>query len=872
MSEAVAHSADRHVKPVSQPFRRVHPTNSFVPFPLEEIHQSIPNRLEKQVAIYPDHLAVKTALRELTYRDLNYQANQIARTVLARSGPGEAPIAVVVGDDATVPAAYLGVLKAGKILVPLDPTFPPARLSYMCADSEAALIVADTEGLGLARELAAGRCPVLSCDEIDPGLPGDDLGLPISPDSLATIFYTSGSTGQPKGVALRHRHRLDSSRNAINTYHVGVGDRWTSLHARGAAVALSDTFTALLSGAALVPLNVPKLGISSVAPWLIQQEITILGCVPAVFRAFTAALTGQEVFPRLRIVSLRGEPVLRQDAELFRKYLGPTCLLANHLGSAETGILRVFFMDRETPISGTQVPVGYPVETRGVVLLDEAGGDVGFERVGEIHIRGSHVAPSYWRRPELTKAAFRPDPACEGQLLYRTGDLGLLRPDGCLELLGRNDFQVKIRGHRAETGEVEAAVLALGGIKEAAVIARTDRPGEPYLAAYLVPAAHPVPPLQAIRSRLKETLPDFMVPSAFVWLAALPVMPTGKLDREALPAPDRARPPLDGAPVPADDPSQMFIVQIWQELLNIRPIGVRDHFFELGGDSLLAVSMLAHVERQCGRIISPATFAAAPTIEALTEALVRDEADTGFRPLTVLEGHGAGTPFVFLHGDYFGGGFYCQSLARVLVDDRPFIALQPHGLGAEPIPSTIEAMAADRLEVLRAAQPRGPYLLGGYCNGALVAFEMARRLVALGEKVQFLLLIAPTTAKLAPRSPASSPDGNELTPPTGPKPISNLMSLEPAERRRTLADIYNRAVADYRPRPYIGPVTIFQPSLDPIRGNHPARGWNEVAKKVDVFLVPGGHFTAITQHAPVLGRQLRACLRAATGSPPPAAT
>ena len=518
-----------------------HPSGSFVEFDKEEVEQSIPDRFEQMVRRYPERIAVKTKNYTLTYAELNRMANRVARAILARRGEGEEPIALLLEHDAPMIAAILGTLKAGKIFVPLDPTYPQAGLNYLFEDSQAALIVTDNKNLLVAEGLARSVRQLINIDELDSSLSDENIGLPLSPDTLAYILYTSGSTAQAKGVLQNHRNTLHTIMNYTNAFRVCVYDRLTLLHSCNFSVAIIDVFCALLNGAAVYPFNVRAEGMDHLTDWLVHEEITIYNWNPAAFRSFVGTLTMKDELPKLRLVVLGSEPVISRDAELYKKYFSPQCILVNRLGSTETTNFRLYFIDRDAQINGTIVPVGYAVEDMEVLLLDGGGERVGFNEVGEIAVKSRDLAVGYWRNPALTRAVFLPDPMGGNQRIYLTGDLGRMRPDGCLTHVGRKDFQVKIRGYRIELGEIEAALLNLYVVKQAVVVARGNEAGDDCLTAYVVPSVNPRPTMSALRRALAKRLPDYMIPAAFVVVDSLPLLPNGKVDRRALPAPGRTR-------------------------------------------------------------------------------------------------------------------------------------------------------------------------------------------------------------------------------------------------------------------------------------------------------------------------------------------
>ncbi len=295
----------------------------------------------------------------------------------------------------------------------------------------------------------------------------------------------------------------------------------------------------------------------------------------------------------------------------------------NSLGATETLTFRWNLIDRETPFSGTNVPVGYAVDDMEVLLLDDAGKEIGFDQIGEIAVKSRYLSPGYWRKPELTAAAFSSAPGEGGKRIYRTGDLGRMLWDGSLEHLGRKDFQVKIRGRRVETAEIELALLRLEAIKEAVVTAREYARGDLRIVAYIVPRTRPRPTVDALRRALRERLPDAMIPSAFVLLDALPLTSNGKVDRRALPVPDQARPPLGNPFVEPRDEIERALAKIWSQILRIERVGVHDDFFDLGGDSLLATQIISRVRDVFRVEVQPRTLFDAPTVAGIGEVIRR---------------------------------------------------------------------------------------------------------------------------------------------------------------------------------------------------------------------------------------------------------
>ncbi len=573
-----------------------HPTGRFIEFKSEEIEQSIPDRFEQMVRLYPSRLAVKTKNQTLTYDELNKAANRVANAILAQRGEGQELIAVLLEHDAQVITAILGVLKAGKIYVPLNPSFPGNRISYLLDHSRASLIVTNDQNLSVGKNTAKKNgCQLLNMEDSNSSWSADNPALPISSNRFACVVYTSGSTGQPKGCIENHRNVLHRIMNYTNSIHICSDDRLVLVASCTVSAGLHNTYGALLNGAALFPFDVQREGVVNLAKWLNQQEITIYHSTSTVFRPLVSALSRPEEFPKLRLIRLGGESVSKGDVELYKKHFPPDCILVIGLGTSETATIRKYFIDKETQIIGNNVPVGYPMEDMKVLLLNDEGQEVSFNQIGAIAVKTAYLTPGYWRRPDLTRAAFLSQPKGEGEHIYRTGDLGLMRPDGCLEHHGRIDFQVKVRGQTVEVKEIEMMLLDHAAIKEAVVLGCRDQCGDQRLAAYLVPATQPAPTVSDLRRFLKEKLPDYMIPSVFVIQDALPLTPTGKVDRLALPAPNKSRPELGNSYVAPSTPVEKELAQIWAEVLSLDEIGIHDNFFDLGGHSLLATQVISRV-------------------------------------------------------------------------------------------------------------------------------------------------------------------------------------------------------------------------------------------------------------------------------------
>ena len=589
---------------------------SFVPFPAGAVEQSVPQRFVEQARRYPERLAVRTRATALTYGQLDAMANRIAHAILKARGPEPEPIGLMFGHGASVIAAMLGVLKAGKLYVPLDPSYPRQRHEQTLADSGTALLLTETRHLAGARELARDALGVMNVDTID--APGTSPGVFSGSRSLAVVFYTSGSTGQPKGVMHQHRSVLHETMHYTNSGGFGVDDRFLLVSSVAFGDSIRTIYGALLNGASLYPFDVRSEGLAPLADWLREHAITIYRSVPTTFRHFVASLKGGEDFPAMRLIYLGGETVQKTDVELYKRHFPRHCILVNRLGTTEAFTFRTYFVDHDTSIDGEVVPAGYAVADKDVLVLDEDGTPLEPGAVGEIAVRSRYMFAGRWRRQDLNSAALLADTGDSEPKTYRTGDLGRLQPDGCLEHLGRKDFQLKIRGHRIEAADVEAALLADDTVSEAVAMARRRR-GDDILVAYIVPAHAPSFDAAALRRRLASQLPASMVPSAYVVVNALPLLPNGKLDRRGLPEPPATRPALDVPFLPPRNDVEAAIARIWSDLLDIDTIGVHDEFLDLGGDSLTAARVIARVSDRFAVNLPLRLLWEAPTVARMAE-------------------------------------------------------------------------------------------------------------------------------------------------------------------------------------------------------------------------------------------------------------
>jgi amino acid adenylation domain-containing protein len=614
------------------------PTNRFDPFEKADIYQGIHQRFEKMAAQHGSRAAVKDPERLFTYAALNTVANNIARAILREIGSGPGQVAIVLANDAYAIAAIFGALKARKAYVPVDPLFPQDRTAHMLEHAEAQLIVTDQAHYTLAQSLSTRKLPMLLIDDLDLNRPADNCSLKTDPESMAYILYTSGSTGQPKGIAFGHRNLLHTTMCLINNLRVSPDDRMTQLHSTSFAASVVDIYCPLLNGAAVYPWDVKVRGLAGLAKWLMEEEVTSIQWIPTPFRRLMDTLEDRQRFESPRLLVMASEPLTRREFDLFRKYFSDDCLLVNQLGTSESYNYNLFFANKNTVFEGSNMPGGFSVseEDREVLLLDPNGQPVVPGESGEIVIRSDYMSLGYWRNPELTKQVFLDDPEGTTKKLYRTGDLGMRLEDGCLIHLGRRDHQVKVRGYRIELTEVEWTLKGIDHVLDVVVMSRPDKKGELRLVAYYVSDRGQDLSVAEMRRQLAKKLPDYMIPQTFVRMWEFPMTPSGKIARNLLPEPDEERPFLGNELVEPKTETERSLALIWREVLQCREIGVTDNFFDLGGDSLHAAAILHLVRERCGVKLGYSALVRTPQIHELAALIDRARlvGSAGLEPLT----------------------------------------------------------------------------------------------------------------------------------------------------------------------------------------------------------------------------------------------
>jgi len=534
-----------------------------------------------------------------TYRELNETADRLAQALLCRGGAPTDRVAVLMQHDGPLIAAILAALKAHRVAVVLDSNDPAARLKQQIENAEPAVVLADRTTRELAIEIAGGAARVVCFEDQIRSEAIPDLAARASPDDVAFLVYTSGSSGRPKAVMKTHRQILRNV--AINSaaMQYTANDRIPLLGSVAHGQGNTTVWCALLSGAMLCPFALADKGIAGLADWIIDRELTVFVAAIGVFRNFMRLLDENFRFERVRVVFLHSEAVTSDDFKLFQKHFPSECALVLTFSSSETANIAVSRRSQSDKVAEGRLPIG-PLSTgQEVLFLDENGGPVQPGEGGEIVVKGHALAAGYWRDPVLTAARFSNAP--DGTRLFRTGDRGRINSDGLLEFLGRKDTRVKIRGFRIELSEVEEALHGLPGIDHAVVDAVARPGGDSVLVGYLACHRNHCWSPAGLRRALRATLPDRMLPSAFVLLEQLPLTPNGKIDRQKL----RQLHAALGAQASEQRPrtqTEALLADIWAQALQQEQdsIGRRDDFFDLGGDSLIAALVVARVHGAVG--------------------------------------------------------------------------------------------------------------------------------------------------------------------------------------------------------------------------------------------------------------------------------
>jgi amino acid adenylation domain-containing protein len=570
--------------------------NTSTEYPLNKCIHTL---FEEQVERTPEAVAVVLENQQLTYRELNHRANQLAHYLQTQGVGVETLVGICVERSLEMVVGLLGILKAGGAYVPLDPNYPKERLAYMIADAQISLLLTQQQFVDEFRNLqAATICldtdwssKIATCDE-------SVLVSETASENLAYVIYTSGSTGNPKGVMIEHRQLSDYFNSIQTVLDLPLGANYATVSTIAADLGNTVIFASLCSGGCLHIISNERItNTKELADYFKDNSIDCLKIVPSHLKALLTSEASSQILPRQRLV-LGGESSSWELIEQVRQ-LAPECKIINHYGPTEAtvGVLTNEVERVPDTRQSSTVPIGRPLANTQIYILDSNKQPVPIGVPGELHIGGDGLARGYLNRPELTAEKFIPNPFSDDSQarVYKTGDKARYLSDGNIEYLGRLDNQVKIRGFRIEMGEVEAVLSQYPNVKQTKVIAREDNtPGEQRLVAYLVVNVEQNPSTRELRQFLKPKLPDYMMPAAFVYLDTLPLTPNGKIDRRALPVPDLEQQLTVSFVAPRTQIEEM-LAQMWADVLSIERVGIYDNFFELGGHSLFATQVMSRI-------------------------------------------------------------------------------------------------------------------------------------------------------------------------------------------------------------------------------------------------------------------------------------
>lgn len=845
---------------------------------------------EQQVKAAPRNVALITETESLSYQELNSRSNRLAHRLQELNVGPESRVGVYMERSADMVAALLAILKAGGAYVPLDPSYPPERLEYMMKDAALELVLTQQR---FEPALKAYNLRLISVDSIWEQISHDssgNLNTHLTGENLAYIIYTSGSTGQPKGAMNRHqgiRNRLLWMQEYLS---LTSADRILQKTPFSFDVSVWEFFWPLLAGAGLV---MARPGGHQDGKYLkdviAEQRITVLHFVPSMLEVFLEE-DNLESCSSMRHVICSGEALSWKLAERFLGRM--TAELHNLYGPTEAAVDVTYWRCRRDS-QLRKIPIGRPIANLEMYVLDPELLPVPQGVNGELYIGGAGVGRGYWNKPQLTAERFIPHPFQTGERLYRTGDSGKWLSSGVIEYTGRVDHQIKLRGYRIELGEIESALRRHAHIRDAVVVAREDHPGKKQLAAYLMTEPGNTLPEADLQCFLRQKLPEYMIPATFLFLERFPLLANGKIDRKALPAPAQSEIP-HGLTGPRDA-IEVELCNIWQEVLSIPEVGIDQNFFALGGHSLSAIQLVSRIKKRLQHEIPVSALFQFSTV-AEVASLVRKKTGTqAARALVRIQPAGDKPPFFWVHA--IGGNVLSYwSLASSLGTEQPFYGLQSLGLdGSVPPLNRISEMAATYIDEIRTVQPAGPYCLGGWSLGGLIAYEMAQQLHRHDEQVELLALIdteLPSTGEASEKNSAMPAnglirallpnlnievDGESLAGLTEDQQL--LVVLDAGKKTRRLPPDFSlehgqnllrvfranlTARNSYAADPYPGKITFFRAS-EPAKGR-PARldsEWEKLALSgMEVYDIPGNHFTMLSHpdYVEALAATLRRCL------------
>ncbi|MBV5326344.1 MAG: amino acid adenylation domain-containing protein [Chlorobium sp.] len=707
---------------------------------------------ELQAERTPDNIALCCDDVQMTFRELNKKANHLAHLLIQRGVGPDIPVGLCLTRSVYLAVGILGILKAGGGYVPLDSQYPEERIRYMARDSGMRLAVTDEASahvLSFDREMR-----LVLLDKSDAGESEHSYDNPVfraGAENTAYIMYTSGTSGTPKGVAVPHRGVANLAVSAVNNYALKSSDRVLQFFSVSFDGSVEEIFMTLAVGATLVIRTFnAAISVTDFLFHLEKNEITVLDLPTAFWKELVHGVsrTGIKIPNSLRLVIIGGEQASVTDFQKWQKVCGGRVRIINTYGPTECSVVSVFSEPEKIHCSydfNRGLPIGRPMDNTTLYVVDEHCCLVPFGMPGELLIGGAGVAKGYLNLSLLTEERFIDDVFQESEpkgRLYRTGDIVRSLSDGNLQFLGRKDNQVKIRGFRIEPGEIESVLNQHELIKQSVVIDLTNDQGETSLVGYFVTERN-APSSYELRHYLAQKMPEHMVPSYFVPIKKVPLLPNGKIDRSALPVPDTVVEKKATYVGPRDE-TEKTLVEIWQEVLGVHPIGVTDDFFELGGHSLLAVRLCSQIQEKVNKKVTLSGLFQSLTIEKLARTITDEVWVSESSPAVCIQCVDSGKsfpPLFFIH--ILGTGLkFCRPMVKYLSPELPVYGLSVHLHEKEHFEEfSVEELASRYVREVRRIYPQGPFLFAGISFGGLIAFEMARQMSEDGEDIGMVALI-----------------------------------------------------------------------------------------------------------------------------------
>ncbi len=888
------------------------------------IHQLFEEQVEKN----PDAIAVVFEQEQLTYAQLNQKANQLAHYLQSLGVKPEMFVGICVERSLEMVVGVLGIIKAGGAYVPLEPNYPLERLAYILEDADAGVLVTTKS---LLKSLPKNQIQLVCLDNDWETIASHSHQNPVSnvdSSNLAYAIYTSGSTGKPKGVLVRHKPVINVIDWVNKTFDIGDNDRLLFITPLTFDLSVYDIFGLLAAGGSIyIVSELKRKEPEELINLLSHYQITFWDSAPAALEQLVPLLQSKNYTCNyLKLVLLSGDWIPLGLPNIIKESF-PNVEIVSLGGATEATVWSNYYLIKEVCPEWVSIPYGKPIQNAQYYILNEYFNPCPVGVTGDLYIGGECLSSGYINNPDKNLSSFIPNPFTYSQLkvkspkLYKTGDLARYLPDGNIQFMGRVDNQVKIRGFRIELGEIESVLLAHSQIQQTLVLARADNIGHKRLVAYVVTKDQSLNS-EDLQIYLQQKLPNYMIPSAFVFLEALPLTSNGKIDRKALPTAESYL-AMEGKFVPPRDNIEIELAQIWSRIFNITPMGVTNDFFDIGGHSLIAVRLMAEIEQKFHQYLSLATLFQNPTIEKLANLLRSSRKDISWSPLVSIKATGSKPPFFCVPGA--GGNLiYFYDLARHLDQEQPFYGLQAQGLndGFDPL-TNIQDIASQYIQFIQTIQPQGPYFLGGHSFGGKVAFEMAQQLIKANYEVG-LVAIFDTSAPIPEYqnfyfrvlddtdwivlliSQVQELSGREINIPreyieslsldeqfeylkekliqldmmptqaninqvrafmkvfqTNLTAIDDYLpeNVSPTEIILFRTDEFNNTQAEYG---YINQVPAlweaYKANLENLK--EPTLGWHNFLKQpVEVYNIPGNHLTMMTQpHVQVLAQKLQKCL------------